>query len=298
MSDMQKSEGIGVDANLIRAYQEDGVVCLRDAISDEVLKLAHEGIEQNLRSPGKFFRDHTEPGSSHRYLFEYWTWPHTPPFAELIRRSPLGEIAGTLMQANHVHMVMDNWFLREAGARSAAPWHHDEPYFDFEGSLCVIWIPLESAPREDGLTFVRGSHRWGKLFVAPEFSANVPFSCTGDAYQSVPDIDAEREAYDLLSWDVNVGDCLVFDFRTLHCVSNKGAPAKETQRRVTFRFGADNVIFSPRGEWTKETSDFLISHGQHVNSPLGCDIIPQVWTRALSQTNEASVEVRNKQVNI
>ena len=114
MSEIQKAEGIGVDANLIRAYQEHGVVCLRDAISDEVLKLAHEGIEQNLRSPGQFFRDHTEPGSSHRYLFEYWTWPHTPPFAELIRRSPLGEIAGTLMQANHVHMVMDNLILREA----------------------------------------------------------------------------------------------------------------------------------------------------------------------------------------
>ena len=68
MSEMQKAEAIGVDANLIRAYQEDGVVCLRDAISDEVLKLAHEGIEQNLRSPGQFFRDHTEPGSSHRYF--------------------------------------------------------------------------------------------------------------------------------------------------------------------------------------------------------------------------------------
>jgi len=29
MSEIQKAEGIGVDANLIRAYQEDGVVCLR-----------------------------------------------------------------------------------------------------------------------------------------------------------------------------------------------------------------------------------------------------------------------------
>ncbi len=227
MSDMQKAEGISVDANLIRAYHDDGVVCLRDAISDEVLKLAHEGIEQNLRSPGQFFRDHTEPGSSHRYLFEYWTWPHTPPFAELIRRSPLGEIAGMLMQANHVHMVMDNWFLREAGARSAAPWHHDEPYFDFEGSLCVIWIPLESAPREDGLTFIAWLASMGKALCGTEFSANVPFSCTGDAYQSVPDIEPSVRRMTCWSWDVNVGDCLVFDFRNFrHCVSNKGAPAK------------------------------------------------------------------------
>ena len=146
------------------------------------------------------------------------------------------------------------------------------------------------APEADALTLRQAFRRRSKA-LHPDTTA-LPAAEAARQFQQL------REAYDLLSWDVNVGDCLVFDFRTLHCVSNKGAPATETQRRVTFRFGADDVIFSPRGEWTKETSDFLIGHGQHVNSPLGCDIIPQVWTRALSQTNEASVEVRNKQVNI
>lgn len=277
---MHTPKTLPLSAEQIGSYQKDGVVCLRNVLSDYCLDLAREGIEQNLQSPGQFFRDHSEPGSANRYVFEYWTWPHTPPFAELINSAPLGEIAGTLMHANHVHMVMDNWFMREAGSYRAPPWHHDEPYFDFEGSLCIIWIPLEDAPREDGLRFVRGSHQWGKLFVAPEFSSNVPFRCEGERYEPVPDIDSNPDAYDLLSWDVNVGDCLVFDFRTLHCITNKGAPAQKTQRRVTFRFGADNVIFTPRGEWTKETSDFLIAHGQRAGSALECDLMPKVWERA------------------
>ena len=266
-----------VSADLIRAYRDDGVVCLRNVLAEQWLELAKAGIEQNLKQPGRFFRDHTEPGSNSRYLFEYWSWPQTPAFQRLMTESPLAGIAGSLMQARHVNMVMDNWFMREAGSCRGAPWHHDEPYFDFEGSLCVIWIPLEPAPEVDGLTFIRGSHQWGQLFVAPEFSDNVPFRCEGDQYRPVPDIDAHPSAYDFISWDVDVGDCLVFDFRTLHCVTNKGAPAKSTQRRMTLRFGAENVIFAPRGEWTRETSDFLISKGQKEGALLDCELMPRVW---------------------
>lgn len=269
-----------ISEDLVETYQRDGVVCLRDAIPEKWLALGREGIDQNLKNPGRFFRDHTPTGASSRYVFEYWTWPQTPQFEDVIRNSPLGEIAGTLMQANHVHMVMDNWFMREAGASNGAPWHHDEPYFDFEGTLCIIWIPLERAPIEDGLTFVRGSHRWGQLFVAPEFSENVPFVCEGSQYQPVPDIDAHSEDYEFLSWEVDVGDCLVFDFRTLHCVTNRDQSAQQSQRRMTFRFGADNTIFSPRGKWTEETSAYLMGLGQKPGSPIDCDLMPKVWATA------------------
>ena len=268
-----------VSTEAISQYRADGVICLRNVIDDRYIDLARQSIEQNCQQRGQFFRDHSETENANRYVFEYWTWPHTPPLSDLIFNSPLAEVAGTLMQTEHVHMVMDNWFMREAGSCSGAPWHHDEPYFDFEGSLCIVWFPLEAAPVEDGLTFVRGSHRWNQLFVAPEFSKNVPFRCEGERYSPVPDIDGHLSDYDLLSWDVGVGDCLVFDFRTLHSVANKGAPAKQTQRRLTLRFGADDVIFSPRGEWTKETSDFLMSLGQKRDAAIDCSLMPLAWKR-------------------
>ena len=44
-----------ISEELIETYQQDGVVCLRDAISKEWLELAREGIDQNLKNPGRFF---------------------------------------------------------------------------------------------------------------------------------------------------------------------------------------------------------------------------------------------------
>jgi len=255
------------------------VVCLRGMIADKWLDLARKGINHNLQCPGRFFRDHTPAGSSSRYVFEYWTWPDTPEIKDIVLDSPVAQIAGELMQAEQVNMVMDNWFMREAGASNGAPWHHDEPYFDFEGTLCVVWMPLDPAPITDGLTFVRGSHHWGELYVAPEFSKNVPFTCEGSAYKSIPDIDADPSAYELFSWNVNVGDCLVFDFRTLHCVTSKDKAAEESQRRLTLRFGAEDTIFNPRGNWTKETSEYLMSLGQKSGAPIACDLMPKVWDR-------------------
>ena len=106
-----------ISEKLVETYHQDGVVCLRGAISEKWLALAREGIDHNLENPGRFFRDHTPTGASSRYVFEYWTWPQTPQFEDVIRNSPVGEIAGILMRASHVHMVMDNWFMREAGVQ-------------------------------------------------------------------------------------------------------------------------------------------------------------------------------------
>ena len=106
------------------------MVCLRGMIADEWLDLARKGIDQNLQYPGRFFRDHTPADSLGRYVFEYWSWPDTPEIKKIVLHSPLAQIAGELIQAQQVNMVMDNWFMREAGASNGAPWHHDEPYFD------------------------------------------------------------------------------------------------------------------------------------------------------------------------
>jgi hypothetical protein len=266
-----------VSPNAIASYRRDGVVCLRGLVATKWIEKARRGVLRNLSQPGQFFRDHTPPGSPGRYVFDYWTWPDIPEFREVIFDSPLAEFSGKLMAAQHVNLVMDNWFMREIGATTAAPWHHDEPYFDFIGPLCVVWLPLEAAPKSEGLTFVRGSHRWGQLFVAPQFSANVPFVCAGEAYSPVPDIDAEPASYELLSWAVGLGDCLVFDFRTLHSTTGKSSPALSTQHRLSLRFGSETALFKPRGPWTEETSTYVINQGQKVDAPIDCPLMPRAW---------------------
>lgn len=268
-----------IDDAVVEKFQTDGVVCLRQQFDPHWIDLTRRGIQRNLENPGRFFRDHTPEGSPGRYVFDFWSWPEIPEFRDLIFGSPAAAIAGRLMGAQKTVLLMDNWFMRERGATNGAPWHHDEPYFDFEGRMCILWMPMEPVSREDGLRFVKGSHRWGKLFMASQFSENVPFTCDGDDYAEVPDIDAAPGEYEFLSWDMEPGDCLVFDFRTLHAATAGNTPLDQTIHRMSLRFGAEDVMFRPRGEWTREIAEYLMKQGQQANACLETRITPLVWER-------------------
>jgi ectoine hydroxylase-related dioxygenase (phytanoyl-CoA dioxygenase family) len=262
------------------AYDEDGVVCLRNVFGPEHLAAIGEAIALDLAAPGPFFRDQTPPGSPAKYLFSYWIWQNNAPMRQVVLESPAGEIAGHLMGARRVTMIMDNWFLREAGASNGAPWHQDEPYFDFTGGrLCAIWIPLEDANAAEGLSFVAGSHRWGKLYVPQNFRDRVAFEGVDARYAPIPDIDASLGAYDVRSWDLTAGDCLVFDLRTLHGATRQTTPLQRTIRRLSLRFADENVRFEPRGPWTEEISNHLIALGQRPGEPLNCPLLPEVWRK-------------------
>lgn len=267
----------------IQAFETDGVVCLRGAFEERWLDLIARGIERNKKEPGPFFRDQTPEGSPARYVFDYWTWPEVPEFGKVIADSPAGEIAGRLMGAKETTLIMDNWFMREAGATNGAPWHHDEPYFDFQGRMCNVLIPLEPAKQDELLRFVKGSHRWGKVFMAMNFREHIPFDAQENGYEPVPDIDAQiesnAEAHELLSWDLEPGDCLVFDLRTLHAAASGRKPLDRTIHRFSLRFAAEGARFVPRGPWTQEITDHLRSLGQTDNAPLNCPLLPKVWAR-------------------
>jgi Phytanoyl-CoA dioxygenase (PhyH) len=271
-----------IDSAAHEAFDRDGVFCLRGVFDNVTLAAIADGIARDMASPGRFFRDQTPAGSPARYLFSFWAWRGNPGLEHAIFRSPAGEIAGRLMGAGSARMIMDNWFLREAGATNGAPWHHDEPYFAFAGGrMCSVWIPLEPANGEEGLTFVAGSHRWGKLFVPQHFREHVAFSGVAGTggYAEIPDIAAAPDSYPLLSWDMAPGDCLCFDLRTLHGATAGRKPLERTIRRLSLRFADEQVRFVPRGPWTEEISAFLIAQGQAVGGLLDCPLLPVAWRR-------------------
>lgn len=267
-----------ISEELLRRYHEDGVVCLRRCFDAHCIELARCGIERNMASPGPFFRDHTSRGSRGRYVFDFWTWRDIPEFERLIFDSPLAALGSEILGTRAVRLLMDNWFVREAGSADGAPWHHDEPYFDFEGRMCIVWFPLERVEAAEGLTFVRGSHAWGRLYAARQFSENVTFECSGEDYAPMPDLDEPGGGHELLSWALDPGDCLVFDFRTLHRASDPHRAADKTTRRMTLRMGTDEVLFRPRGPWTREISEHLIALGQRPGERLSSPLTPLLST--------------------
>jgi ectoine hydroxylase-related dioxygenase (phytanoyl-CoA dioxygenase family) len=176
---------------------------------------------------------------------------------------------------------MDNWFFREAGSKSKPPFHHDISYFDFEGSMCVLWIPLEPVNKQDGIAWVKGSHLWNKLFLRTRFNDGHKVDgeegiVNGIKYELTPDIIGSKENYEFLEWDLEVGDCVYFDIRTLHGALHETTP-KSDVNRFTLRMAKENSKIIYRGDWAKEERAIMEANGYKNGDDLNGKMFPVLY---------------------
>jgi len=113
--------------------------------------------------------------------------------------------------------------VKAPGADEPTPWHHDHPYYCLDGfETCSLWIPLDDVPRDSAVEFIAGSHQWGRLF-QPRMFVGEDYPPSADGFEIMPDIDGHRDDYEILSFDLEPGDCAAFHFRTVH-----GAPGNQS----------------------------------------------------------------------
>jgi ectoine hydroxylase-related dioxygenase (phytanoyl-CoA dioxygenase family) len=119
--------------------------------------------------------------------------------------------------------------------------------------------------------FVAGSHLWNRLFYPRKFIDSRNYDYAGAGFEPVPDIDAERDRFDIRSYDLAPGDALVFNFLTLH-----GAPANMTpgrRRGFSTRWLGDDVTYSKRpGETSPPFNDIGLCTGD----PMPEDLFPVI----------------------
>ena len=238
----------------IEKFNKDGAVFLKNKFDIKWIEKLKKGIEKDIKNPSPRFKSHTTKSNVPAYLEDYWTWDLVPEFKEFVYKSPYAKIASELMSAKNRNLVMYNWCLREAGAKSSTPFHHDISYFDIEGTMCVLWLPLQSTGKDEGVAWVKGSHLWGKLFLRVLFKDghNVEGKeciINGKKYELPPDILGNKEKYEFLKWDCELGDCVIFDMRTLHGVLSPSIP-KKTLSRYTLRVAKEDAKISYIGDWT------------------------------------------------
>jgi ectoine hydroxylase-related dioxygenase (phytanoyl-CoA dioxygenase family) len=264
----------------IDAFRRDGVVRLRDKFSAEWLDGLRQAITDSLAAPGPNMVRHTSEPGVPGYYEDFWCWRESPTFTDFVRNSPAAPLAAQLLSAPSINLVMDNWFMREAGSTSRPPFHHDISYFDFVGSMCVLWLPLEPVSKEDGISFVRGSHTWGKHFMRVRFGdghrTDGSGTVNGIDYEPVPDIEGNPDDYQLLSFDLDAGDCLFFDMRTLHGGVSTVVPS-ETVHRYTLRMTAPDGRIAYRGDWAAQERAMFEAAGYSNGDRLVGDFFPQLW---------------------
>ena len=192
-------------------------------------------------------------------------------------------MAAELLGANKIYLVMDNWFFRETGSKSFPPFHHDISYFDFEGSMCVLWLPLEQVKKEEGISFVKGSHLWNKLFLRTRFYDGHRIDgdvckINGKTYENAPNIIKDKTKYEFLHWDLALGDCIYFDIRTLHGSLNEVIPKKNIHR-YTLRMVDENGKIEYRGKWAKQERDLMKQQGYNNGDKISGKMFPQLWSK-------------------
>ena len=270
------------DANRA-AFRRDGAVALRGAFDPNWLTLLREGIDADVTAPTENFARHTADPDAPAYLEDYWAWSKIPQFERFVRESPCAPLAASLMDVPSINLVMDNWFLREAGSTSRPPFHQDLSYFDFAGdAMCVLWLPLEPVTKENGIAFVRGSHLDGRHYMRARFAddagAAAAQEVNGIAYHAPPDVNADPDAYDLLRWDLDAGDCIFFDMATLHGGLAATTPT-ETVRRFTLRMTGPDGVIRYRGDWAAGERAQFEAAGYREGDRIDGDFFPRLWPR-------------------
>jgi len=238
----------------VSKFKKDGAIFLKGKFDESWIKKLQKGIERDIKNPSPRFKSHTIEKEVPAYLEDYWTWDLVPEFKDFVFNSPYAKIASELMSAKKINLVMDNWFLREGGSKSSTPFHHDISYFDMDGTMCVLWLPLEPTKKDEGVSFVKGSHLWNKLFLRVLFKDGHKVEgkeciIDGKKYELPPDILGNKNKYEFLQWDCELGDCVIFDMRTLHGTLSSSIP-KKTLSRYTLRVAKEDAKISYVGDWT------------------------------------------------
>ena len=207
----------------IAAFQRDGAIVIRGLWTDWIDTIAR-GIERNLAQPGPYAAENLNPGEGGRFFDDYCNWQRIPEFEDVIRNSPVARTAAALMQSHSVQLFHDHVLIKEPGTAKPTPWHQDGPYYFVDGAQTVsFWSPMEPVTTAT-LRCVAGSHLWDKPVLPTRWLAETAFYPDPEAYRPVPDPDAEGMR--VLEWELEPGDAVAFDFRTLH-----GARGNTTDRR-------------------------------------------------------------------
>ena len=267
--------------NEIKLFKRDGAVFLRNKFDIKWIELLRSGINKAKNNPSPRFTNHTTDPNLPCYLEDFWTWNLHKEFENFVFNSPTAKIASELLDAKQINLVMDNWFFREAGSTSKPPFHHDISYFDFEGSMCVLWIPLEPVRKEDSIAWIKGSHLWDKLFLRTRFKDGHKVDGTegvvnGVKYELTPDIISNKENYEFLEWDLEVGDCVYFDIRTLHGALYETTP-KSDINRFTLRMAKENSKIIYRGDWAREERAIMEANGYKNGDNLNGKMFPTLY---------------------
>ena len=268
----------------VHTYHRDGVLLLKDMFDKDWIELLNKGLDINCESPTERSRIWNKDASGRTMFYDTLAWREIEEYKNFIFNSPAAQICGQLMNAKTINFFFDAVFVRSPGTKFETPWHQDEPYWSIEGyDACTLWMPLVPVKQKNSLSFVPGSHLLKSVFNQYNFGNltsnpkdQVDFSKIAD--QEFPDINADPRRFGVVSWEMQPGDCVAFNGRTMHGGSGKLDDECDLRVFTTKWLGDDARIKFRNCGMDPDFSSLMIEKGLKSGDRPDTDLYPRVWT--------------------
>jgi ectoine hydroxylase-related dioxygenase (phytanoyl-CoA dioxygenase family) len=263
-----------IDAQSIEAFQRDGAICVRQLFRPQEMQILRLGIDANLAnlSPrAKVASAADDPG---RFVEDFCNWQDNENYRRFIFDSALAETAGRLMQSSTARLYHDHMLTKEPGTRQPTPWHQDQPYYNIEGRQNVsFWIPVDPVNRESTLEFIAGSHLGPWLMPRSFMDAQAKWFPEG-TLADLPNIEAARDRYSILGWELQPGDAVCFHMLMLHAA--RGVTGASRRRVFSVRFLGDDITHAPR-RWRTSPEFPGLTAELAAGAPMDHALFPVLW---------------------
>ncbi len=258
------------------SFHRDGVVPLRGVIGPEWLELLAAGIERDIAEPGPYFHGYVPENGEGRFHGNVRIWETDAELARFCSEGPLPALAAEMLGASRINLFYDQLFVKEPLTANSTRWHNDLPYWPVRGDqIMSFWIALDPVTTDSGsLEFVTGSHTSSPMYQPETFGSTKGHGAyeRNPDYVEMPDIDASRADWDIVTWDLQPGDVYAFHAMSIHGAGGNLRP--DVRRRgYTIRYCGDDAVYDTRIGTNKNLHSEHHADGDLLDS----ERFPLVW---------------------
>ncbi len=264
-----------INDDACEAFATLGAVCLRNVFTDWV-EILRAGVERNHDEPGPYFAENVTAEDEGRFWDDYCNWQRIPEFHRFITESSAAQLAALIMRSKTAQFFHDHVLVKEPNTSKPTPWHQDAPYYFADGTQTVsFWLPLDAVSKAETLRLVAASHRWPKLVLPVKWLDDADFyDAQSDQYMTLPELDDAHCEESILEWEMQPGDAVLFDFRTVH--GARGNFQDHRRRAFSMRWVGDDGHYTER---PGRTSPPYPGHDMIDGQKLREDWFPVLWPR-------------------
>lgn len=265
-----------ISDDAIEAYHRDGVLLVRGVLDVDEVDIARRGIEAVLADPGALAQVASSESDPGRFVEDFRRAGDVGDIRRLALDSRVTGCAVRLLERfstnGPVRFYHDHVLVKEGGTRQRTPWHQDQPYYNVDGHGVSAWIPVDPVPRDGCLELVAGSHL-GPWKMPRTFLSKQARWFPEGSLEELPDIEADRGAFDIRSFEMEPGDAIFFDFLTFH--GAPGFPFTGRRRVLSLRYLAGDATHAPRPWVTSPPFDELVGVVSE-GAPMDHELFPVV----------------------